>query len=50
MEPYCKSFTNDIFKKYDTDNSNVLERRELKIWIREELKSHAYMNKPVVQR
>jgi hypothetical protein len=50
MDEYCKTFTEDIFAKYDKNRNNVLERRELKIWIKEEIKDHNYLNRPIVQR
>lgn len=50
MDSYCKKFVEDIFLKHDTDRSNVLEKRELKSWVREELKSHNFFNKKMVQK
>jgi len=50
MDSYCKKFVEDIFLQHDTDRSNVLERRELKNWAREELKSHPFFNKRMVQK
>lgn len=50
MDSYCKRFVEDIFTQHDTDRSNVLERKELKNWIKEELKGHKYFNKKMVQR
>ena len=38
MDSYCKGFVENIFLHHDKDRSNVLERKELKSWIREELK------------
>ena len=49
MDKYCKKFVEDIFLKRDTDMSGVLERRELKNWVRDELKTHPYYNKKMVQ-
>ena len=34
MDKYCKNFVEDVFRKYDDDRSGVLERGELKTWIR----------------
>ena len=50
MDSYCKKFVEDIFLKHDTDRSNVLERRELKGWVNEELKAHKFFNKKMVQK
>ena len=50
MDIYCKKFVEDIFLAHDKDRSNVLERKELKGWIREELKSHKYFNRKLVTR
>lgn len=50
MDSYCKKFVEDIFLAHDKDRNNVLERKELKSWIREELKSHKYFNRKMVQK
>jgi len=50
MDSYCRKFVSDIFSKHDSDKSGVLERRELKAWVREEVKGHRYMNKTMVQK
>lgn len=50
MDAYCKKFVDDIFTKHDKDRNNVLERKELKSWIREELKTHKYFNRKMVQK
>ena len=50
MDKFCKGFVEDIFLKYDNDRSNVLDRKELKGWIQDELKSHKYFNKKLVQK
>ncbi len=50
MDSFCKKFVEDIFLKHDSDRSNVLEKRELKAWVREELKSHKFFNKKMVQK
>jgi hypothetical protein len=50
MDRFCKDFVEDIFLKHDKDRSNVLERKELKGWVREELKSHKYFNKKLVAK
>lgn len=49
MDTYCKSFVEDIFLKHDKDRSNVLERKQLKGWIKEQLKDHKFMNRKMVQ-
>lgn len=50
MDSFCKKFVEDIFLKHDSDRSNVLEKRQLKTWVREELKSHRFFNKKMVQK
>lgn len=50
MDSFCKNFVEEIFLKHDSDRSNVLERRELKAWIRDELKTHKFFNKKMVQK
>lgn len=50
MDSYCKKFVEDIFLRHDSDRSNVLEKRELKSWVRDELKSHRFFNKKMVQK
>jgi hypothetical protein len=50
MNTYCRQFSDEIFTKYDKDGSNVLERKELKTWMRDEVKSHNYMNRPVIMK
>lgn len=50
MDAYCKKFVEDIFSKRDRDRNNVLDRKELKNWIREELKVHKYFNRKMVQK
>ncbi len=36
---FHKFYTDKIFKKYDKDNSNLLDRGELKQWLRNEVKN-----------
>ena len=31
---FCRQYVDTIFSKYDGDNSNVLDRREIKAWMR----------------
>jgi hypothetical protein len=50
MDSFCKGFVDSIFNKYDKDRNNVLDRKELKTWVRDELKSHKFFNKKVVQK
>lgn len=50
MDHYCRNFVESIFLKHDDNRNNVLERRELKKWIREELKTHKYINRKMVQK
>jgi hypothetical protein len=50
MDTYCRKFVTDIFDKHDKDKSGVLERKELKTWVRDEVKTHRYMNKTLVQK
>lgn len=50
MDSFCKKFVEDIFLKHDKDRSNILERKELKSWVRDELKEHKFFNKKMVQK
>lgn len=50
MDKYCRNFVEDIFAKHDKDRSNVLERKELKTWIRDELKTHKYFKRDIVKK
>lgn len=50
MDSYCKKFVEDLFLQHDKDRSNVLDRRELKNWVQEYLKSHSFLNKNMIQR
>lgn len=50
MDHYCRNFVESIFLKHDDNRNNVLERRELKKWVREELKTHKYINRKMVQK
>lgn len=50
MDQYCRNFVENIFLKHDDNRNNVLERKELKNWIREELKTHKYFDRKMVQR
>ena len=50
MDAFCRKFVEDIFLKYDNDRSNVLDKQELKSWIQEELRTHKYFNKKMVQK
>lgn len=40
----------NIFLKHDDNRNNVLERRELKKWVREELQAHRFLNRKMVQK
>lgn len=44
---FCQNYVRDIFGKWDTDNSGVLERQELKNWLKEELKAKPLRKKYV---
>lgn len=37
---YCMNYVQQIFEKWDKDNSGVLDRQQLKNWMREEIKEH----------
>ena len=50
MNEFCKDFVENIFLKHDNNRNNVLERGELKAWVREELRSHKFFNRKMVQR
>lgn len=49
MDIYCKTFVEDTFKRHDRDNSGILERRELKEWIRKEVQTHKYFKRQDVK-
>ena len=49
-DEYCKGFVEDIFQKHDANRNNVLERNELKDWVRAELRSNRFFNKGQVQK
>lgn len=36
-DSFCKAYTDKIFSKYDKNRSNVLDRSELKFWLRQEM-------------
>ena len=48
-DQFCRKFVDDIFTKYDVDGSNILDRRELKLWLNKEMTSRP-LNKRLVQR
>ena len=50
VDSYCKKFVEDIFLEHDYDRSNVLEKRKLKNWARDELKSHSLFKKEMFQK
>ena len=35
-EHFCRKYVDNVFAKWDKDNSNVLSRQELKYWLRDE--------------
>lgn len=37
MDKFCRTYTDKIFTKYDQNGNNVLDRGELKFWLRNEL-------------
>lgn len=34
-EQYCKGYVETVFKTWDKDNSNVLSKHEIKLWLRD---------------
>ena len=50
MDAYCRTFVQSIFSQHDRDRNNVLDRGELKSWIRDELKGQKQLNKRLVQK
>lgn len=50
MDAFCRNFVESIFSKHDRDRNNVLDRGELKSWVRDELKGQKQMNKRMVQK
>ena len=39
---FCRSYTDKIFTKYDKDRSNVLDRGELKKWLKTEMTNNPF--------
>ena len=37
---FCINYVEQIFGKWDKDNSGILDRQEIKNWMREEMKQH----------
>ena len=37
-EDFCRNYVQDLFERYDTDVSNVLNRKELNRWLKYEMK------------
>lgn len=35
-EQYCKGYVETVFKTWDKDNSNVLSKHEIKLWLRDQ--------------
>ena len=35
---FCRKFIDDLFRKYDLDGDNVLDSREIKLWMQKEIK------------
>lgn len=50
MDSYCRSFVENIFHRHDLNRNNVLERSELKAWVRDELKGTKFFNRKMVQK
>ena len=50
MDSYCRDFVENIFLKHDQNRNNVLERGELKAWIRDELKGSKFFNRKMAQK
>ena len=46
-QEFCRRYVENIFTKYDTDYSNVLERRELKQWMSQEARSNPLRKKDI---
>lgn len=40
-DKFCRSYTDKIFNKYDQNGNNVLDRGELKLWLRQEMSNNA---------
>ncbi len=41
-EQFCRTYVDKIFGKYDKDGNNVLNRGELKQWLRNSLKDSPF--------
>lgn len=44
---FCKKYVDDVFSKWDTDNSNVLNRQQLKKWAQHEQKQGGAWKKKI---
>lgn len=44
---FCENYVRNVFGKWDKDNSGLLERQELKDWLRQELKDKPLTTKTV---
>ena len=49
MEQFCRQFVNDIFVRYDKDNSNFLESNELNGWVQSYLNTHSFLNEKMIK-
>jgi Ca2+-binding EF-hand superfamily protein len=41
-DKYCRSYVDKIFSKFDANGNNVLDRGELKQWLRLEVKNSPF--------
>lgn len=48
-DKFCRNYTDKIFNKYDRNGSNVLDRGELKSWLRHEVKNTTTLKKTEVK-
>ena len=48
MDYFCRKFVDDIFASYDKDRNYILEKKELKNWTNEYVKTHPFFDKKLI--
>lgn len=46
-DKYCRTYVDKIFGKYDKNGNNVLDRGELKQWLRHEIKDSPFKKEEI---
>jgi len=41
-DKFCRKYVDEIFTKWDKNNSDVLDRQEIKSWLKGELKEKPF--------